>query len=560
MVPSVARMQNRTREVSSTNGHKWPSIRSVIIRSIRLSYRGAALFIRGSILLGAVATTRVFSAEPSDPILDLLLQKGIVTEAEVQKARAEAGRIRTNELAMPPVESKWKISNAIKSVELFGDLRLRYEYRQATTPVDGRLELDRARYAFRLGLRGQAFDDFYYGFRLDTASNPRSPWVTFGTSTSGAPYQGPDGKSTAGIDVGQIYLGWKPAAWVDLTLGKMPQPLYTTPMVWDPDLNPEGAAERFKYTVGQADFFATFGQFLYQDFNPTYASGGLGFNGLTGQEGNPVFQLAWQAGVNYHFTTNISAKVAAGIYQYVGTAVDRSPFFGDPFVGEGAFTGAGTANPINGASGYGTSSSLPGNSSLGFPNNQVGLDNLLVLDVPFEVNFKIKSLSARVFGDFAYNLDGGQRAEAAATGYANYLAQQSSVSPVTVKAFPAQRSDNKAYQAGVALGSSDSLGLVYGAKSLKHAWEVRTYWQHVEQYALDPNLLDSDFFEGRGNLEGIYTAVAYGFSDNLIGTFRYGYASRINDLIGTGGANQDLPQVNPIQHYNLLQLDLTFRF
>src|SRR5690242_11877448 len=97
-------------------------------------------------------------AEPSDPILDLLLQKGIVTEAEVQKARAEAERIRTNLMTMPPLESKWKISNAIKNIELFGDLRLRYEHREATTPGNDRLELDRGRYAVRLGLRGEAFD------------------------------------------------------------------------------------------------------------------------------------------------------------------------------------------------------------------------------------------------------------------------------------------------------------------------------------------------------------------------------------------------------------------
>src|SRR5215475_469344 len=134
----------------------------------------------------------------SDPVLDLLLQKGIVTEAEVQKAKADAERIRTNEFnnLMPPLESKWKISNAIKNIELFGDLRLRYEYRQAVTPIGDRLELDRYRYAVRLGLRGEAFDDFYYGLRLDTASNPRSAWLTFGTSSRGIPYNGPYGKST----------------------------------------------------------------------------------------------------------------------------------------------------------------------------------------------------------------------------------------------------------------------------------------------------------------------------------------------------------------------------
>ena len=58
---------------------------------------------------------------------------------------------------------------------------------------------------------------------------------------------------------------------------------------------------------------------------------------------------------------------------------------------------------------------------------------------------------------------------------------------------------NKAYQVGVAYGN---LGLVYGQTSKKNTWEARVYWQHVEQYAADVNLLDSDFFEGRANLEG----------------------------------------------------------
>ena len=109
------------------------------------------------------------------------------------------------------------------------------------------------------------FDDFYYGLRIDTSPSPRSPFVTFGSSSAGTPYQGPYGKSTAGINIGQAYLGWKPEKWVDVTVGKMPNPLYTTPMVWNANLNPEGAAERFYYTVGEADLFATFGQFLYQD-------------------------------------------------------------------------------------------------------------------------------------------------------------------------------------------------------------------------------------------------------------------------------------------------------
>jgi hypothetical protein len=105
-----------------------------------------------------------------------------------------------------------------------------------------------------------------------------------------------------------------------------------------------------------------------------------------------------------------------------------------------------------------------------------------------------------------------------------------------------------------------NLGLVYGQTSKKNTWEARAYWQHVEQYAADVNLLDSDFFEGRANLQGVYAAFAYSFTDNIIGTVRYGYATRINNNLGTGGSNPDLPGLNPIRNYHLLQLDLTWRF
>ena len=510
------------------------------------------------------------SSNTTDPLLDLFIKKGFVTQKEAEQVEAEAEFNRTNQLAnavLPP--SKWKISEGIKGVELFGDIRLRYEDRSAEDPAGKQIDLQRFRYAVRVGLRGDVFDNFYYGLRLETGTSPRSSFATLGTSSSGTLYQGPFGKSTAGINIGQAYLGWRPWDWVDVTAGKMPNPLYTTPMVWSGNINPEGAAERFKYTIGPADFFATFGQFLYQNFSPSYSS--LGFGGI-GQNVDNIFLFAWQGGLNYHFTTNTSAKIAATLYNYTGlqrstanniNSGSLSPYFGDPYIGEGAYYYYGGVSPYTaiGASGYGNSSSVPGYGSLGFPFNQVGLDHLLVVEVPLEFNFKISKLDARVFGDAAYNLQGGQRAEDAAAAY-NYITQNipSPTGSSKPHSFPAQKNDVKAYQIGFDIGSRDSLGLVNGSTSRRHGWELKTYWQHVEQYALDPNLIDSDFFEGRENLEGVYVAVAYGFTDNFIGTFRYGHASRINDLLGTGGSNQDIPQMNPINEFDLFQVDLTFRF
>src|ERR1035438_10482393 len=102
-------------------------------------------------LLLAAAVIRGVCAEASDPLLDLMIQKGMLTQEEAAKVKAEADAIRTNAFnqAMPPVESKWKISKAVKDVELFGDVRLRFEDRQAATPARDRIVDDRERFALR---------------------------------------------------------------------------------------------------------------------------------------------------------------------------------------------------------------------------------------------------------------------------------------------------------------------------------------------------------------------------------------------------------------------------
>jgi hypothetical protein len=164
-------------------------------------------------------------------------------------------------------------------------------------------------------------------------------------------------------------------------------------------------------------------------------------------------------------------------------------------------------------------------------------------------------MHGRLFGDFAYNFEGNQRADAAYN--ANPAAFPGLTGPVD--------GQNKAYQVGIGFGTAGAIygpmqGLVYGTISKKNTWEARCYWQHIEQYALDVNLIDSDFFEGRGNLQGFYAAFAYSFTDAIIGTIRIGYADRINDSLDTGGNNLDIPGLNPIKYYKLLQADLTWRF
>lgn len=539
------------------------------VKARRWVMRLARIYL-GSALFAATTGWCADSTNAVNPLLDLFIKKGIITQQEAEQVQSEAQSLGTNQAQMPPMEpSIWKLSKALKSVQLFGDVRGRYEDRSAKDVAGDQIDLQRFRYAVRVGLRGDLFDGFYYGVRLDTGVNPRSPWVTVGTSSSSSSvYQGPFGKSNAGLGVGLGYLGYQPWDWLDVTVGRMPNPLYTTPMVWDTDITPEGFSERFKGSVGPAQFFANFGQFLYADFNPETASGGLGLNGLIGRQTDNIFMFAWQGGVNYQITTNLSATVGATLYNYIGarqstvnTIGSSSPYFGDPYIGEGAYylEGGAAGGAAPGYGGYGISSTLPGYGSLNYPLNQVGINHLEVVEIPFELNFRLSRMDARLFGDFAYNLQGGQRAQDAVNAYQAVQSAQTTPTPLP-HTVPLQKGDVKAYQVGLDFASRDSMGMVYGTTSRRHGWEVRSYWQHVEQYALDPNLMDSDFFEGRANLQGVYIALAYGLTGNCIATFRYGHAWRINDLLGTGGSNQDIPWMNPINDYNIYQVDLTFRF
>ena len=533
----------------------------------------------------------------NDVLLNLFVEKGYVSKQEADSVKAEAAKrqaeldqykaaaaalqTETDDLKAQVAELKAAqtdlsqtnnmpelmrspVGKALQKVVLFGDIRLRYESREAQDSQNGNIKLDRERYSIRLGVRGDLADDFSYGLRLETSSNPRSSWVSMGTSASGTPYQGPFGKSTAGINVGQAFIGWHHDDWVDIKVGKMPNPLYTTPMVWSGSLNPEGAAETFKHTVGDAEFFATFGQFVYQDANPNQASPGYYFNTYPGN-GQPIFLLAWQGGFNYHLTKQVSLKVAPVLYYYSGDGANTSqsvssvnPSFADTYVGQGIKPGQG------GAAGY---SGYPGGYYDGFTANQTGINDLRVLEIPAELNFKSSHVNVRLFGDYAVNLLGNDRAQAAYTasqaganvpnnGLNNYAIQ-----PIS----SAQTQDVVAYQFGIGFGSTNFVagpmqGVVYGTSSSRNAWEVRTYWQHIEQYSLDPNLIDTDFFNGCENMQGIFAAVAYGLSDNVIVTFRYGNAQRINANLGTGGSGQDIPQMNPISRYTLFQVDLGVRF
>ncbi len=174
----------------------------------------------------------------------------------------------------------------------------------------------RWRYRLRFGVKGDLYDQFSYGFRLSTNPNyDRSGNVTFGDSDSAGPF----GKDKSLLAIDQVFLSWKPTSYLTLTGGKMPNPFYSTSMIWDENLNPEGAAEQFSKTFDNVEVFATAGQFIYGDSADNAAFTGAGNNF------SDIFLFEEQVGIKYKFDDNTAFKVAASLLTYSGSQNGDAP-------------------------------------------------------------------------------------------------------------------------------------------------------------------------------------------------------------------------------------------
>src|SRR5450432_1945669 len=147
-----------------------------------------------SLIAGAL-TTR---AQDAGALLDLLVKKRLITDQEAEEVRGEL----TKDAAATST-GKLKLSTPITEIELYSDVRVRYESRQGETglpstldPRDDTLKRSRERYRLRLGLRGTLADHWFFGIRLETSQNARSTNVTFGDDA------GPFGKASDGMNVG----------------------------------------------------------------------------------------------------------------------------------------------------------------------------------------------------------------------------------------------------------------------------------------------------------------------------------------------------------------------
>lgn len=545
-------------------------------------------------------------AQTDSALVQELVKKGVLTDQEAEDIQADEAKDYATTGA-----SKIILSDAVKNIQFYGDLRLRFEMRDGTVPGGvyqngsatsiankGDSEtMNRWRYRLRVGVKGEMYDNFFWGIRA--ATNPtydRSGNVTFGHGDAAGPF----GKGQSLLALDQVYLGWHATSDITLTGGQFANPLYTTNLVWDDNLNPAGAAEQYDHTFGNTEAFATAGQYIYQ------AAAGNGItNGIGGVNYSNTFMYAEQLGFKYKFNDNTFFKMAGTFYTYSGTV--------------------GTSPTTSVASLYGTSPlvlSAP-NASPSYFNapfvgaepapytNVTGINDLAVLEVPMEFDFKVGpgvhevssgdpkdmtetttgwSLPVRIFGDFAYNTEADERTDEArtaietaesqnvefskSTGNSGITLTNSNTGNGTTGSTGMSPKDVAANQSmfnsttiqgvlnsgkGFLDQSAYQVGVEAGQLKKKGDWDEKLFWQSTGYYAVDPNLIDADIFNAATNLQGVVVAVAHNWTDGLTSTLRYAYAMPVNGQLATPSVNQDL-QIGDIKHYNLFQADLMWKF
>ena len=70
----------------------------------------------------------VARAQDAGALLDLMVKKRLITDQEAEEVRTELVKESASTAA-----GKWKLSTPITELELYGDVRLRYEYRGGRT-------------------------------------------------------------------------------------------------------------------------------------------------------------------------------------------------------------------------------------------------------------------------------------------------------------------------------------------------------------------------------------------------------------------------------------------
>ncbi|WP_019962023.1 putative porin [Woodsholea maritima] len=321
------------------------------------------LFLCGAALaVTAIASTPSFAQSNDDlgvEILQLLVDEGVIPFDRAQglldaarrnaalRAETQAAAQAENVINVPyvPETVRTEIAESIKSdviqtaqaegwvapntlpewtqrVSISGDLRVRGQWENyaddnfpffpdanAINQQGGVLDTEgfpllnstfdrnRVLYRARLNVEAQVTDKVKVGIRFASGDAP-------GAISTNSIFGNYFDRNTLWVD--QAFVDVEPIEGVHFLAGRMPNPFYSTTLVWDEDINPEGVALTGAYSFSErANVFATAGVFPLQErelFDDSYL-----YAGQLGGEVEFASSFFAKAGLSYYHYENVQS-------------------------------------------------------------------------------------------------------------------------------------------------------------------------------------------------------------------------------------------------------------
>ncbi len=254
-----------------------------------------------------MAFTAQSHAQANDALLDKLVDKGILTTKEAQELRDESDKGFNTSF-----QAKTGMPDWVTAYKFSGDFRGRYDQVTSTDGNTHFADRDRFRYRLRAGVVVSMQGGLETGFSLTTAD----PAQANSFNNAGNPLSGnstmQDNGTKTGVYIDTAYGKWTPLnsdGWfLSTIIGKMINPIQFTPMVFDPDWTPEGAAAQVGYTFNDHHSIMVTGVAFVEDQEVTGSdTGSVRAPGLFGG------QAMWTA----NWTQKLGTSLGLGGYTII---------------------------------------------------------------------------------------------------------------------------------------------------------------------------------------------------------------------------------------------------
>lgn len=246
-----------------------------------------------------------------DALLNKLEQKGILTVDEARQLKEENAQDSANDFKKA-FDSKITMPDYVKNYKFYGDFRGRYDEVASTDGNANFAQRNRFRYRLRAGVLVSLKDNLEVGFSLTSAD---SAGGSYGGNPNSSNTTMQDNGTKKGVYIDTAYGKWTALnddGWfLSTTIGKMYNPMQFTPMVFDPDWTPEGAAIQAGYTFNEHHAIVVNGAAFVEDQE------------VNGQDVGSVRApglFAGQAAWNATWTQKLSTSLGLGGYTIINPA------------------------------------------------------------------------------------------------------------------------------------------------------------------------------------------------------------------------------------------------